>query len=258
MSSRGSPTAPKMVDVGKAAALGGVGTTATEADFIEAARRKAEDIGMKQLIQDKLCRFFTTQETPMPPAADGEEDTIPGGNESRAGGQDQNGSAHSALSSERHYLDRKTALATALPGFENGMPPDSLRRPGLFPIALDRVFDYMLGNPRLQPAANGYYHAACYGAFIACSTIELPHWGTQMPHGDTFALDVVREHYLRLATENLRSPEFSELLELHKDRVYDANIASAAKTTARQRSGGALLRRNDSDRDGGGGSRENF
>eukprot|EP00873_Tetraselmis_striata_P043627 jgi/Tetstr1/463891/TSEL_008702.t1 len=85
MSSSGSPTAPKMVDVGKAAAFGGVGTTATEADFIEAARRKAEDIGMKQLIQDKLCRFFTTQETPMPPAADGEADTIPGGNESRAG-----------------------------------------------------------------------------------------------------------------------------------------------------------------------------
>eukprot|EP00873_Tetraselmis_striata_P036677 jgi/Tetstr1/456941/TSEL_043611.t1 len=52
---------------------------------------------------------------------------------------------------------------------------------------------------------------------------------------------------------------FSELLELYKDRVYDANIASAAKTTARQRFGGALIRRNDRDRDGGGGgSRENF
>eukprot|EP00873_Tetraselmis_striata_P014503 jgi/Tetstr1/434767/TSEL_023818.t1 len=53
------------------------------------------------------------------------------------------------------------------------------------------------------------------------------------------------------------SPEFSELLELYKDRVYDANIASAAKTTARQRFGGAL-RRNDRDWEGGGGSRENF
>eukprot|EP00873_Tetraselmis_striata_P020573 jgi/Tetstr1/440837/TSEL_000253.t1 len=54
-----------------------------------------------------------------------------------------------------------------------------------------------------------------------------------------------------------RSPEFSLLLELYKDRVYDANIASAAKTTARLRFGGAL-RRNDRDQDGGGGSRENF
>eukprot|EP00873_Tetraselmis_striata_P044332 jgi/Tetstr1/464596/TSEL_009352.t1 len=51
---------------------------------------------------------------------------------------------------------------------------------------------------------------------------------------------------------------FSELLELYnKDRVYDANIASAAKITARKRFGGALWR-NDRDRDGGGGSRENF
>eukprot|EP00873_Tetraselmis_striata_P029755 jgi/Tetstr1/450019/TSEL_037066.t1 len=43
----------------------------------------------------------------------------------------------------------------------------------------------------------------------------------------------------------------------HKDRVYDVNIASAAKTTARQRFGGALWR-NDHNRDGGGGSRDNF
>eukprot|EP00873_Tetraselmis_striata_P034675 jgi/Tetstr1/454939/TSEL_041800.t1 len=57
------------------------------------------------------------------------------------------------------------------------------------------------------------------------------HSDTQMHHGDSFALEL--------------------------DRVYDANIASAAKTTARQRFGGAL-RRNDRDRDGGGGSRENF
>eukprot|EP00873_Tetraselmis_striata_P019150 jgi/Tetstr1/439414/TSEL_027848.t1 len=46
-----------------------------------------------------------------------------------------------------------------------------------------------------------------------------------------------------------------ELLELYKDRVYDANIASAAKTTARQRFGGAL-RRNDRNQNGGGDSRE--
>eukprot|EP00873_Tetraselmis_striata_P035088 jgi/Tetstr1/455352/TSEL_042187.t1 len=84
------------------------------------------------------------------------------------------------------------------------------------------------------------------------------HWDTaKMHHGDSFALDVVRERYFRHDTENLGSPEFSELLQLYKDRVYDADIASAAKTTARQRFGGAL-RRNDRDREGGGGSLENI
>eukprot|EP00873_Tetraselmis_striata_P021737 jgi/Tetstr1/442001/TSEL_003151.t1 len=169
------------------------------------------------------------------------------------------------------------------------MPPDSLRRPGLFPIALDRVLGYLLGNPRLQPAAYEYYHNACYVAFIAGSTIDLrkllaaacvtegitlafgrrleaivhnmeaindghhlrlaylrKQWGTPMHHGDTFELDVVRESYFRPGTETLGSPEFFELLKLYKDRVYDANISSAAKPTARQRFGGAL-RRNDRD-----------
>eukprot|EP00873_Tetraselmis_striata_P025356 jgi/Tetstr1/445620/TSEL_003425.t1 len=32
--------------------------------------------------------------------------------------------------------------------------------------AVDRVLEYMLDNPRFQPAADEYYHAACYGAFI--------------------------------------------------------------------------------------------
>eukprot|EP00873_Tetraselmis_striata_P017922 jgi/Tetstr1/438186/TSEL_026786.t1 len=193
------------------------------------------------------------------PATGGEEDAIPGGNKSQC-----------------------------------------LRRPGLFPIALDCVLEYLLGNPRLQPATNEYYHAACYGAFIAGSTIELrkllvaacvtdgitpafgqrleavvhsmeaiddghgfrlaylrKHLDTQMHHGDNFALDVVRERYFRPGTENTGSPKFSELLELYKDRVYDTTIASAAKTSARQRFG-AAFRRNDRDRDGGRGSRENF
>eukprot|EP00873_Tetraselmis_striata_P021313 jgi/Tetstr1/441577/TSEL_029806.t1 len=99
-----------------------------------------------------------------------------GGNESRACGKDQNVRAPFAPSSEPRYLDWETALATALPSFENGMHVDSLRRPGLFPISLDRVLiEYLLGNPRLQPAANvEYYHAACYGAFvIAGSAFEL-------------------------------------------------------------------------------------
>eukprot|EP00873_Tetraselmis_striata_P028818 jgi/Tetstr1/449082/TSEL_036295.t1 len=71
-----------------------------------------------------------------------------------------------------------------------------------------------------------------------------------MHNGDTFALNVVRYRYFRPVIENLGSPEFSELLELYQDRVNDASIASAAKTTARQRFGGAL-RRNDRDWDGG-------
>eukprot|EP00873_Tetraselmis_striata_P019615 jgi/Tetstr1/439879/TSEL_028287.t1 len=65
-------------------------------------------------------------------------------------------------------------IAAALPGFENGLPPDSLRRPGLFLITFDPVLYYLLGNLRLQPAAGKYYHAACYGAFIASvAAIEL-------------------------------------------------------------------------------------
>eukprot|EP00873_Tetraselmis_striata_P011744 jgi/Tetstr1/432008/TSEL_021484.t1 len=141
---------------------------------MEAARRESEDTVMKQLIREELSRFVATQETPMRPAVAGEEDASPGGNESRAGGQDKNARAPAfAPSSEPHYLDWKTILATALPGFENGLPPDNLRRPWLFPITLDRVLEYLLGNPRLQSAAEECYHAACYGAFIAGSAVEL-------------------------------------------------------------------------------------
>eukprot|EP00873_Tetraselmis_striata_P034948 jgi/Tetstr1/455212/TSEL_042061.t1 len=88
-----------------------------------------------------------------------------------------------------------------------------------------------------------------------------------MHHGDSFALDVLKERYLRLGTENQGSPEFTEVLKLYKDCVYGANIASdaktsadiasAAKTTARQCFGGTL-RRNDRNRDSGGSNhREN-
>eukprot|EP00873_Tetraselmis_striata_P034307 jgi/Tetstr1/454571/TSEL_041466.t1 len=184
------------------------------------------------------------------------------------------------------------------------MPPDNLRRPELnFPIALDSVLEYLLGNPRLQPAADEYYHAACYMAlFIArLLTIKLrkllaaarvtdgitPAFGqqleavvhtmeavddghlfrlaylrklrdTQMHNGDTFALDVVRERYLRPCTKNMGSPEFTELLELYnKDCVHDANIASVVKMSARKRFGGCP-RRNDRDRDGSGTNHDNF
>eukprot|EP00873_Tetraselmis_striata_P011972 jgi/Tetstr1/432236/TSEL_002272.t1 len=57
------------------------------------------------------------------------------------------------------------------------------------------------------------------------------------------ALDRVLEYLLKL----------TEIPELHKDRVYDANIASAAKTSARQRFGGGHLRTNRN-RDGGWGN----
>eukprot|EP00873_Tetraselmis_striata_P017341 jgi/Tetstr1/437605/TSEL_026272.t1 len=72
-------------------------------------------------------------------------------------------------------------------------------------------------------------------------------------------MEVVRERYLRPGIENLGSLEVAELLELYKDRVhYDANIASDAKASARQRFGVRGPRRNDHDRDGGGCNRDNF
>eukprot|EP00873_Tetraselmis_striata_P003289 jgi/Tetstr1/423553/TSEL_014226.t1 len=92
-----------------------------------------------------------------------------------------------ASSSEPHYLDWKTIPGTARPGFENGMPPESLRRPELFPIALDRVLEYMLGNPRLQPVADGYFHAACSGAFIASLAVELRIASCGMRHRRDYA-----------------------------------------------------------------------
>eukprot|EP00873_Tetraselmis_striata_P040524 jgi/Tetstr1/460788/TSEL_005972.t1 len=56
------------------------------------------------------------------------------------------------------------------------------------------------------------------------------HWDTHMHHDDIFALDVVQERYLRPRTENQGPPEFPELLELYKDRVYHANITNAANS----------------------------
>eukprot|EP00873_Tetraselmis_striata_P007218 jgi/Tetstr1/427482/TSEL_017610.t1 len=143
----------------------GVATAAIAQDSIDAARRdEAEDTGMKRLIEEQLYTFFTTQETPMPPvkrtqfrAGISPGPVVKTGLSMRP----------SPLSSEPHYLDWKTALATALPGFENGIPPDSMRCLGLFSIALDRVLEYLLDDPRLQPVADLYSHAACYGAFIA-------------------------------------------------------------------------------------------
>eukprot|EP00873_Tetraselmis_striata_P039206 jgi/Tetstr1/459470/TSEL_004837.t1 len=163
-----------MADAGKAAAVGGVGTTGTEQDPIEAARRKAEDIRLKQLIHEHLSMFFITKGTHMPLAAAGEEDAIPGGNGSRAGGQDQNVRAPFVPSSEPHYVYWKTALATALAVSENGMPPDSFRRLVSSPMpstVCPSTCLVTLASNRQQ--MNTSYHAACYGAFIAGSTVEL-------------------------------------------------------------------------------------
>eukprot|EP00873_Tetraselmis_striata_P024824 jgi/Tetstr1/445088/TSEL_032893.t1 len=241
MSGSGSPTAPKMVDAGKAAAVDGIETPATAQDRVGVVRREAEDPRMKQLIHEQLSMFFAIQESSMPPAAVGEEDAIPSGNESRMlVVWTKNVRATFVPSSEPNYLDWKTALAATVPGFENGMPPRSLRRPGLFPIALDRVLEYLLGKPYLQTAVDECYHrleavvhsmeAVGDGHRIRLAYLRMQ-WDTQMHNGDTFAPDVVqRERYLRLGIENLGSPEFAPLLELYKHRVNDANIASDAKT----------------------------
>eukprot|EP00873_Tetraselmis_striata_P004059 jgi/Tetstr1/424323/TSEL_014890.t1 len=94
-----------MADASKPTVVGGIATAAIAYDSIQAARREAEDTRLKQLIREHLSRFFTTQGTPMPPAAAGEEDAIPGGNESRAGGLDRNIRAPFVPSSEPHYRD---------------------------------------------------------------------------------------------------------------------------------------------------------
>eukprot|EP00873_Tetraselmis_striata_P005453 jgi/Tetstr1/425717/TSEL_016137.t1 len=86
MSRSGSPTGPKMVDAGKAAAVEGVETSAIAQDRIGAGRREAANARMEQLIH---------------------------------------------------------------------------------------VLGYLLGSPRLQAAADEYYHAACYGAFVANLATEL-------------------------------------------------------------------------------------
>eukprot|EP00873_Tetraselmis_striata_P041650 jgi/Tetstr1/461914/TSEL_006992.t1 len=204
MSGNGSSTAPKMVDAGKPAPVGGVGTTAIEKDPIEAARCKAGDIRLKQLIHEQLSMSFTTQETPMSPAAAGEEDAIPGGNESRADEYYHATCCGAFIAGSTVELRKLMAAACVTEGITPA-----------FGQWLEAIVH------RMHAIDDGHRFRLAY---------LRKHWDTQMHHGDTFALDVVRERYLRSGTENMRSPEFSELLELCKDRIYDANIASAAKT----------------------------
>eukprot|EP00873_Tetraselmis_striata_P039814 jgi/Tetstr1/460078/TSEL_005398.t1 len=86
------------------------------------------------------------------------------------------------------------------------------------------------------------------------------HWNTQMRNGDTFALDVVQERDLRLNTENLGLPSSPSCWSSTRtaSATRTSNIASAAKASASQHFGRGDPRRNDHDRDGGGGSRNNF
>eukprot|EP00873_Tetraselmis_striata_P007135 jgi/Tetstr1/427399/TSEL_017563.t1 len=215
MSGRGSPNSPKMVDGGKVAVVGSFETAAPMQHSIEAARREAEDTRMKQLIQEQLFMFFTIQETPMPPTVAGKEGAIPGGKESRAGGQKRN-------------VPVEVCKLLAAACVTDGITP-------AFGQRLEAIVHSM------EAIDDGHRF---------CMAYLRKHWDTHMHHGDTFALDLVRERYLCPGTENPGHPsELTELLELYKDRVYDANIASAAKTTARQRFGGAF-RSNDRDRDG--------
>lgn len=81
------------------------------------------------------------------------------------------------------------------------------------------------------------------------------YWETVMQGGDPFVLEVIRDRHLRPGTDSLGSSELTELLEQYKDRVYDANVNSAAKTSARLRFGGkpGVHPRPNRDRDGGGG-----
>eukprot|EP00873_Tetraselmis_striata_P002490 jgi/Tetstr1/422754/TSEL_013551.t1 len=177
-------------------------------DSIDAAPREAEDTRMKQLIRrhEQFSRFFTTQDTSMPPIAAGEVDAIVGGNESRAVGRNR----------------------------KNGMPPDSPRRPGLFPIALDRVLE--LGNLVLSRQRMSTHHAACYGDFIARSAVE----PRKLPV-TAYVTDVI-------------TPAFGRRLEaiVHSmEAIDDGHWFHPAYLRN-------ALRRNDHERNGGGGSRENF
>eukprot|EP00873_Tetraselmis_striata_P042806 jgi/Tetstr1/463070/TSEL_008005.t1 len=132
---------------------------------------------------------------------------------------------------------------------------------GLFPIVLDGVLEYLVSNPRLQLAEDEYCHAACYGTFIAGVAVELRKLleaafvtdGITPAFGQRLEAISCGSATSAPAMKTWGSPEFTELLELCKDRVYDANITSAAH----QRFGGAF-RCNDRERDGSGSSRENF
>eukprot|EP00873_Tetraselmis_striata_P004590 jgi/Tetstr1/424854/TSEL_015356.t2 len=239
MSGSGSPTAPKMVDAGKAAAVDGIETPATAQDRVGVVRREAEDPRMKQLIHEQLSMFFAIQESSMPPAAVGEENAIPSGNESRmlvvwtknvlCDARGFSALPSTACSStclvnlifRRQWTSTTTSRATG---------PSS---PASLAIELRKLLAAACVTDGIPPAFGQRLEAVVHsmeavgdGHRFRLAYLRMQ-WDTQMHNGDTFALDVVqRERYLRLGIENLGSPEFAPLLELYKHRVNDANIAS--------------------------------
>eukprot|EP00873_Tetraselmis_striata_P024273 jgi/Tetstr1/444537/TSEL_032414.t2 len=152
----------------------GVGTTATKQDSIEAAGHTAEDKRLKQLIQERLFRFVTTQdETLMPPAAAGEEDTLLGGtNESCAGGQDRNVHEYYHAAWYGAFIPgsaielRKLLVAACV---TDGITPAFGRR-------LEAIVHSM------KAVDDGHRFRLAY---------LRKQWDMQMHHSDTFALDVV-------------------------------------------------------------------
>eukprot|EP00873_Tetraselmis_striata_P042513 jgi/Tetstr1/462777/TSEL_007728.t1 len=212
MSGSGSMTDPKMVDAGKAAVVESVETSAIGQARTEAGRREAEDESMRQFIRARLYRFFATQETNMPPAAASEEDTIPGGKKSRAEAR-----------STRILL-----YASCYGAFVAGLAIEL--RKLLAAACVTNVVTPAFGQ-RLEAVVHSMEDVDDYYRFRLAYLRK--HWNTQMHNnGETFALDVVRERYLRPGTDNMGSPELIDLLEICEDGVYDANIASAAKTSA--------------------------
>eukprot|EP00873_Tetraselmis_striata_P018306 jgi/Tetstr1/438570/TSEL_027121.t1 len=178
MCGSGSPTEPKMVNAGKVAHVEGVETAATAQARIEVGRREAEDARMSQLIEEQLSKCFATQDAPMPPAATGEEDAIPGGNESRASGMDQNVPDeyyHDACEGRGVYRQLGHQVAEAA--------RCGLRHDGITPAFAQRLEAV---ENSMEAVDDGHRFRLAY---------LRKHWDTQMHNGDAFTLDVVQESY---------------------------------------------------------------
>eukprot|EP00873_Tetraselmis_striata_P007146 jgi/Tetstr1/427410/TSEL_017574.t1 len=76
MPGSGSPTAPKMVDAGKAAAVGGIGRTATEQDPIEAAHRREAVAPRATYAKDATENSGKSKAKVEPPSVDKPNDEV--------------------------------------------------------------------------------------------------------------------------------------------------------------------------------------
>eukprot|EP00873_Tetraselmis_striata_P038885 jgi/Tetstr1/459149/TSEL_004596.t1 len=200
-----------MVDAGKARLSGASRRRLVGAqDSIEAARRAAEDTRMKQLIQEQFSTFFITQETSMPPAVAGEEDAIPGGNESRAGDRDRN-------VPDEYYL--AACYGAFIAGSANEMRKllaAASVTDGITPAFRQRLEDIV---HIVEVIDDGHRFRMAY---------LRKHRDTQMHHGDTFALDVHRER-----RKNHRPSALRRRLPARNDRDRDGGGGSRkiSKTT---------------------------